>query len=280
MWQSLKNIGQNHFRLLLATFALVGAENLLFLCYPLFGGFAVNAVMNEQVWQSLTYGLLVLLMWGIGGLRRSVDTRAFTHIYTQIAVPVILKQRSQAVSVSAITARVALSREFVNFFEEHLPQSITSILSIAGACLMLMVLEWPIGLFSLLILLLFLSLLPWFSRMSEGLYGRLNNRLEQDNHHIRQSDANRLWRHYRLVARLRVLISNREALGYFLIGTAMSVLFGFSFVYLSLHGYQSAGHVYSITTYLWMFAMALDDAPRLVENYSNLKDIAQRVQVG
>ena len=162
---------------------------------------------------------------------------------------------------------------------EHLPQSITSILSIAGACLMLMVLEWSIGLFSLLILLLFLLLLPWFSRMSEGLYGRLNNRLEQDNHHIRQSDANRLWRHYRLVARLRVLISNHEALGYFLIGTAMSVLFGFSFVYLSLHGYQSAGHVYSITTYLWMFAMALDDASRLVENYSNLKDIAQRAQV-
>lgn len=101
-----------------------------------------------------------------------------------------------------------------------------------------------------------------------------------DNQHIRQSNTHRLWRHYRVMARLRVLISNREAFGYFTIGVAMSVVFGFSFVYLSLHGHQSAGHIYSITTYLWMFAMALDDTPHLVENYSNLKDIAQRVQVG
>ncbi|WP_349268257.1 hypothetical protein [Neisseria sp. HMSC061H08] len=47
----------------------------------------------------------------------------------------------------------------------------------------------------------------------------------------------------------------------------MSVLFGFAFIHMTLKGYGSAGHIYSVSTYLWMFAMSLDDVPRLVEQY-------------
>ena len=68
-------------------------------------------------------------------------------------------------------------------------------------------------------------------------------------------------------------------LGYLSIGMAMSVLFGFAFIHMTLKGYGSAGHIYSVSTYLWMFAMSLDDVPRLVEQYSNLKDIGQRVEL-
>lgn len=56
--------------------------------------------------------------------------------------------------------------------------------------------------------------------------------------------------HYGLLARLRVLISNREAFGYLCVGTAMGILFGFAFVMMTLKGYSSAGHVYSVGTYL------------------------------
>jgi putative membrane protein len=76
-----------------------------------------------------------------------------------------------------------------------------------------------------------------------------------------------------------VLISNREASGYLCIGVAMSILFGFAFVHMTLKGFGNAGHIYSVSTYLWMFAMSLDDVPRLVEQYSNLKDIGQRVEL-
>ncbi|EPH7365198.1 ABC transporter six-transmembrane domain-containing protein, partial [Neisseria gonorrhoeae] len=79
-------------------------------------------------------------------------------------------------------------------------------------------------------------------------------------------------------SRLRVLISNREAFGYLCVGAAMGILFGFAFVMMTLKGYGSAGHIYSVGTYLWMFAMSLDDVPRLVEQYSNLKDIGQRIE--
>lgn len=279
MWKMLKHIGQTHRRKLITTFSLVGLDNLLLLIYPVFGGWAINAVMEGNIWQAMLYGVVVLLMWIIGAARRAADTRTFTQIYTEIAVPVVLEQRKREVPHSAITARVALSREFVSFFEEHLPIAATSLVSIFGACMMLLILEFWVGVLAVAILALFLWLLPRFAAISENLYFHLNNRLERDNHLIRDGNERQLYRHYGWVAKLRVLISNREALGYLSIGIAMSVLFGFAFIHMTLKGYGSAGHIYSVSTYLWMFAMSLDDVPRLVEQYSNLKDIGQRVEL-
>ena len=279
MWKMLKHIGQTHRRKLITTFSLVGLDNLLLLIYPVFGGWAINAVMEGNVWQAMLYGVVVLLMWIIGAARRIADTRTFTKIYTEIAIPVVLEQRKREVPHSAITARVALSREFVSFFEEHLPIAATSLVSIFGACMMLLILEFWVGVLAVAILALFLWLLPRFAAISENLYFRLNNRLERDNYLIRDGNEHQLYRHYGWAAKLRVLISNREALGYLSIGMAMSVLFGFAFIHMTLKGYGSAGHIYSVSTYLWMFAMSLDDVPRLVEQYSNLKDIGQRVEL-
>ncbi len=277
MWKMLKHIGKTHRKRLIATFSLVGLENLLMLIYPVFGGWAINAVIEGNVWQAMLYGLVVLLMWLVGATRRVADTRTFTRIYTEIAVPVVLEQRQREVPHSAVTARVALSREFVSFFEEHLPIAATSLVSIFGACIMLLGLEFWVGVLAVGVLALFLWLLPRFAAISENLYFRLNNCLERDNHFIQKGNERQLYQHYGLVARLRVLISNREASGYLCIDVAMSILFGFAFVHMTLKGFGNAGHIYSVSTYLWMFAMSLDDVPRLVEQYSNLKDIGQRV---
>ena len=279
MWKMLKHIGKTHRKRLIATFSLVGLENLLMLIYPVFGGRAINAVIEGNVWQAMLYGLVVLLMWLVGATRRVADTRTFTRIYTEIAVPVVLEQRQREVPHSAVTARVALSREFVSFFEEHLPIAATSLVSIFGACIMLLGLEFWVGVLAVGILALFLWLLPHFAAISENLYFRLNNCFERDNHFIQKGNERQLYQHYGVVARLRVLISNREASGYLCIGIAMSILFGFAFVHMTLKDFGNAGHIYSVSTYLWMFAMSLDDVPRLVEQYSNLKDIGQRVEL-
>lgn len=70
MWTILKNIAWQHRRKLVLTFSVVAAENLLFLAYPVFGGWAVDAVMRGNVWQALSYALLVWLMWFVGAAQR------------------------------------------------------------------------------------------------------------------------------------------------------------------------------------------------------------------
>ena len=219
-------------------------------------------------------------MWSVGALRRSVDTRTFARIYSQLVVPVIVGQRVRGQTPSAISARVALSREFVDFFEMHLPTAITSLVSLIGASVMLLMLEFWSGVLSVVVLLIFGWLLPGFTRIGNRLYQVLNNRLEHDVQLINAAPEQSLRKHYAFIAELRILISNREATGYLCIGIAAAILFGFTLVWITLNGYGSAGHIYAVTTYLWMFAMSLDDVPRLVETYSNLQDIAKRVEIG
>jgi putative membrane protein len=55
-------------------------------------------------------------------------------------------------------------------------------------------------------------------------------------------------------------------------------LFGLAFGIMATQGYESAGHIYSVTTYLWTFVISLDDMPSLIEQYSKLKDIGKRIE--
>ncbi|MDA3062765.1 MULTISPECIES: hypothetical protein [unclassified Campylobacter] len=38
-----------------------------------------------------------------------------------------------------------------------------------------------------------------------------------------------------------------------------------------------AGYIFTVMNYIWTFAIGLDDAPRLIEEFSQLKDIGKRV---
>ena len=277
---TLKRLGQRYSKKLLLTLGLVVAENVTYLLYPLLAGFAVNAILAANTLHAVLYAVMVFVMWAIGAARRSVDTRTFARIYAEMAVPVVLNQRLENNSPSVVAARVALSREFVDFFEKHLPVLITSVASIAGAATMLLVIEFWSGVACLGILAFFALFLKKFTLKNEQLFLRLNNRLEREVDMVSRAPASPLVRHYGVLARLRICLSDREAMGYLAIGSVAALLFGMTILIMCFRGGQDAGHVYSVMTYMWMFAMSLDDAPQLLEKYSQLKDIGRRVNTG
>jgi len=277
---TLKMLGRRHSRKLFLTLLLVVAENVMYLLYPLLAGFAINAILSGRTWHAVLYAAMVFTMWAIGAARRSVDTRTFARIYAGLAVPVIVAQRSENQSASTIAARVALSREFVDFFEKHLPVLITSLASMTGAAVMLLAIEFWTGVGCLAILLFFACFLPGFTRKNDVLFGRLNNRLEKEVRFVSNSNAASLDRHYGVLASLRIRLSDREAWGYLAIGSVAALLFAVTIAVMSNRGGTNAGHIYSVMTYMWMFAMSLDDGPQLLEKYSQLKDIGRRVNTG
>lgn len=257
---------------LAGTFSLVALENILLVVYPLFAGFAIDAIVKGQWLQASSYALIVLLFWLIGALRRAVDTRTFTHIYAALAVPVILTQRQQQERQSTIVARVTLAREFVDFFEKHIPILATSLISIVGAAVMLMVIEFWVGIACMGVLLLFGLLLPGFSRKNQLLHERLNDRLEHEVKLVTHAQSANLSRHYRALAWLRIRISDRVA-----VGISASLLFLLAITMLIAQPQVSAGHVYAVMTYLWNFVTSLDEGPGLADQLARLRDIGRRV---
>ncbi|HEY1845315.1 MAG TPA: ABC transporter six-transmembrane domain-containing protein [Buttiauxella sp.] len=277
---TLKKLARLHSKKLIITLALVVAENVIYLLYPLMAGFAINAIIQGQPLHALVYALVVFVMWAIGAARRSMDTRTFARIYAGLAVPVILAQRKDKHSHSTIAARVTLSREFVDFFETHLPTLVTSVASVIGAVVMLLVIEFWAGVACLAVLGFFCAFLPSWTRRNESLYEKLNNRLEKEVGFVGVASERTLHKHYRFMARLRIKLSDREAFGYLSIGIAAAFLFSITILLMTAKGVGNAGHIYSVMTYMWMFAMSLDDGPSLLEKYSQLKEIGKRVNTG
>ncbi|MEN4946398.1 ABC transporter six-transmembrane domain-containing protein [Pseudomonas proteolytica] len=278
--QTLKSIARAYPSKLFATLSLVALENALLLAYPLFAGFAVDSIIRGDAACALLYACVVLGFWVIGAARRALDTRTFTRIYADLAVPVILNQRAQCHSTSKAAARVVLARDFVDFFEKHVPTIATALVSIVGAAGMLLVIEPWIGLACILALLLCITLMPGFARRNQRLHERLNNRLEKEVGLVETVGAHTLHRHYRVLSRLRIWLSDREALAFLSIGILAALLFVVAITQLSLAPTVKAGHIYAVMTYLWTFVSCLDEAPSIIDQLARLKDIGKRVDPG
>ncbi|QEL26896.1 hypothetical protein FQV39_29980 (plasmid) [Bosea sp. F3-2] len=274
---SLSHIASSNPGKLTLTLALVALENALFLAYPLFAGFAVNAIIAGNALSAASYAGIVLSFWVVGAARRAVDTRVYTGIYAGIAVRVALEQGSRGGNVSTVAARVVLAREFVDFFDKHLPTILTSLVSLVGAVGMLLILEPLVGAVSVAALLLNLMWMPRFGRKNEILHGRLNRRLEQEIGIIDAQSRSALARHYKVTAKLRVLLSDREAAAYLVLGVVAASLFGFAIVHMAGSSSTNAGHIYSVITYLWTFVSSLDEAPTVIDQLARLKNIGKRV---
>ena len=275
-FKTLKSIATEHNKNLILTFALVLAENELFLAYPIFAGFAINAIMQGNTLNALIYALFVLIAWLVGAIRRRVDTQVFANIYAKLAVNVIMNEKQNAKDDSAIIARVALSREFVNFFETHFPMFFTSVISIIGSAFMLIFVEPKVAVACFAVMIAFLIFLPRYIKKNDDLYLRLNDRLEKEAKVMGVFNKSTLKRHYDVVSKFRIAISNREAMSYFIIGISASLLFLVAIIVLSSQQ-TNAGHIYSVMTYIWNFIISLDDSPKLIEEFSNLKDIGKRI---
>lgn len=122
----------------------------------------------------------------------------------------------------------------------------------------------------------FLIFLPRYIKKNDNLYLRLNDRLEKEAKVIGVFNKSTPNRHYDVVSKFRIAISNREAMSYFIIGISASLLFLVAIIVLSSQQ-TNAGHIYSVMTYVWNFVISLDDSPKLIEEFSNLKDIGKRI---
>ena len=79
-WQTLRTLARLHGKKLFWTFSLVVAENLLLVTYPLFAGFAINAITQGNVTTALIYAL-VYWVCGAWGRREEAWTPGHFHVF-------------------------------------------------------------------------------------------------------------------------------------------------------------------------------------------------------
>jgi ABC-type multidrug transport system fused ATPase/permease subunit len=259
------------------TYSLTFLENLFELLYPFVIGITIDGLLADN-YKSLIVLAGTWIIHTITGVYRNIyDTRTFTKIYSNVVTAMVLEQEKQGTPTSQIVARSALSREFVDFFEQNIPQIITALFGFFGALVMLSLYDLQIALYCLLLLLPLSLLNRFYARKSLIFNRKLNSQLEQEVDILTDCHPEVVQTHYQHLARIRIRLSNAAAANWgimelFIIGLFMGIL-----VRTATLDAVQPGSIYAILSYTWNYRQSLDIVPTLVQQVSRLKDIGDRM---
>lgn len=266
-------------RRMLLTYGLFNLENLLRLAQPLVLGLAIDGLLRGSYVGLFIFIGQHLAHLAIGTLRQMYDTRAFNAIYTELATGLVTDQRGRRVEVSRVSARSALSRGYIEFFERHVPMLIRAGYSIVGALLLLGWYDLVLVPFCLALIVPAVLLNAAYGRKTLALSKRLHDQFELEVDVIQRGNAEEVRRHYEDVGTARVKISDAEALNFSLMEFFILGLMVAALIHFCGNGGAQAGDIFAVFRYVMMFIMGLDSVPKLVQQISRLRDIGFRMRV-
>jgi hypothetical protein len=280
LWALLTGLGGRHRPKLALTYALTLAENVLDVLYPFLTGIAIDALLAGS-----PAGVAPLLLaWtvhlGVGLFRHVYDTRVFTLVYADLASDLVERQRAGGADAAHLAARVALSREVVDFLQVEVPSVAASVVRFGGAVAMLCVLDLRVGALALAALLPVALFTARFGRASLRLNAALNDRLEREVELVARGSVAGVRRHFAHRLRFwRVRISDAEAKVWGAIEVVQIALTLAALAFLAggRSGAATAGAIYAVLAYVWAYGEGVGEAPGAVGKLARLRDIASRL---
>ena len=272
-----------------ATF-LVIIENVAWIIEPTFFGQVIDAIFDDEaVFYSNEWwiGILFPLGWwtamfiinsGFGALRRYIDPRIFMNIFADIGNSVAEKSIERDYSVAKTTARAQLSYEYITFFEFRMPEIIENIIAISGAVIALYLIDFRISLTCLGIVIPLFFLSKIYSRKVATYQKQFHDYYENMFDTFSEKNPGKIKQYFKNYSIPQRKIGNWNSLNFGAMRFFLLIIFLFVlYISIVLDG-LSAGEIYAVVAYLWTFITATESIPELLESWTSLKDISQRLK--
>ena len=265
-----------HFRGRVAlTWLLVAVENILTALIPLFIGRAIDALLAGEPGALWEISLLLAGLIAVAVGRRAYDTRAYGTM--RVWFGSMLFQRVHHLPVTRVNARLDMSREIVDFLEEHVPELLTSITQIIVSICILAYFDPRLGACAASLIVVLGLIYALFHRRFYRLNGHLNNQRERQIDVLQQLQQGSLITHLKRLRRFEIRLSDTEAMLY---GTIYSAMFAFVLVNLWLAATIpaiTAGAIFAILSYSWELVESGTTLPAVLQQWSRLTEIRQRL---
>ncbi|MGA7161986.1 MAG: ABC transporter six-transmembrane domain-containing protein [Bacteroidota bacterium] len=282
---SLFDLFQRFRRGIVVATVLVIVENVAWIAEPALFGNVIDALIEKATSEIPVSYIMPLLIWigdfllnsGVGALRRWLDPRIFLKMFTEIATDVSRSGNEKGDSVSKTAARAELSREFITFAEYRVPDIIEQLISIGGAVFALIFFDWRIALSCLFIVLPLLIIARIYNKRVVTLQKDLHDTREEAYEVFSTKDPDKVHSYYNKQSRVEQRIANWGAFNFgamriFLLLIFLVVLY----IAIDLDDFTT-GNIYAIVAYLWTFVTSSEYLPELMESWTSLKDISQRL---
>lgn len=271
----LSSILRTFWRSIVVTWLIVLVENVLIALIPMLIGVSIDGLMsgqNDQLF-ALAAALIFLAIVAVG--RRIYDTRVYGNIRLHIGFA--LTQKNTKLQVSRRSARLDMSRELVNFFENDAPALITAFIQITVSLSILWLFDYRLGLSSLLVVFGMVAVYFCFHDRFYELNRQLNQNREAQVDVLGTASRGGIFRHLKVLRRQEVKISDTEALLY---GGVFLLQIAFIVYNLSIGAHLpgiTAGRIFSIATYSWEYVEAALLLPITLQVWTRLTEITSRI---
>lgn len=233
------------------TYTLTLLENMCMLAYPALTGRAVDGLVKRDYAGLVPLVAVWLAHLVIAFVRQRVDTRVFMGLYAQIASHIVDVQQQQGHGISKVSARVEMVRDIVDFFEKEVPAMFHNAIAVVGSLVMLFVYDIDAGFIAMAVLLPMGLVNAWYWRRAVRLNRGINNQMEREVDDIESGRMFRVRRHFWLLRRWRVKLSDAESWTWALTELATII----ALVYILIDFTQSpgftAGAIYAVLAYVY-----------------------------
>jgi hypothetical protein len=260
------------------TLFLVILENILYLLFPLFLGFAINGLIKDDLYWLIALTSLGISDMLISSIRRFFDTRLYGQIFQDLTPGVIEKEHKKTSKVSSVSARVDMLEELIDYFEDILPEIIGSLISLGGTMIILYFLNLDIFIMSLMVLFLVMIIYRLSKKRTKILHKNLNDIKETQVDIIKENSRPHSRLFAKKVMRCYINISDLEMVNFALTFTLIIGLISASIYTIISSGIIDYGIIFSIVLYLFNFLEDVTDLPIFYQNYIRLTEIIERLK--
>lgn len=257
------------------TWCLTLVETSLIALVPLFIGFAIDGLLEQNFRAFYTLAAVLTGLIGISVARRIYDTRVYGTIRVKLGCE--LAGRSTRIPVSSQTARLDMGRELVDFLEQEAPEIMNAAVQLVVALIVLFLFDAVLSVAALAGAIVMIGIYAVFHRRFFRLNADHNQQTEQQVRILEMKSPGEILSHLSRLRRIEIRLSDTEAYVY---GAIFFVLIGFllfNLWFAAAYLTATVGTIFSIISYSWAFVESALILPVTLQAWSRLSEIMQRI---
>jgi len=284
-WTILKG----HKRGLVFIAALLLIENIAWVIEPTVFGNLIDEFIDKAQGRKIVIDekhLFPLFAWiGIylinslsGSVRRIFEPGTYQNIYVDIVDRITGKGESEGLETSKITARTQLSQEYITFLQYRTTEFAEQVIAILGAVTAVAVFDIRISMLCLLAAVPITAIGFFYYKKISLLQNSLHNNYEDTYEAFSKRDKNLVISIFRNMAKTQQRIGRWSAFNFSAIRICLLLIFiGVLYISIDLDDFTT-GNIYSIVAYLWTFTTSVEYLPEILESWTSLQDITERLK--
>ncbi len=260
---------------IVVTWTLTTLETAMLALFPLLIGRSIDGLLGDDYTAFVQFVGAMAVLTVVATLRRVYDTRAYGSM--RVALGQAQAHRAGEEAVSVTNARLLMGRELVDFLEKEAPLSITGVIQVIVALVVLFSFHGLLALAAGAAAAAMLGIYGLSARRFFTLNSDLNEQSEAQVSALESRDLSRITAHLVGLRRHEVRLSDTESVVYALIFTALLTMLGFNLWFAATQTNATPGEIFSIVTYSYEFIQMSVILPMALQNLTRLAEITERI---